>query len=407
MREIRSGSAAAGLPARLVSAALAGGGRRFLGDFVPKGRLDVTLPDGRTFRFEGEPDLEVAITVHSPRLLFNGMRRGQIGFAQSYMNGDIELDDVTDFLRFFLRNEDQFVQVGGNTFKVRLTDRIWHMLRDNSKRQARRNIEAHYDLSNAFYAQWLDPGMTYSSAYFESGANDLEAAQREKYRKVMEAAGLRPGDEVLEIGCGWGGFAEAAGRHGAKVRGITLSKAQLGYARQRIEAAGLSGQAELHLEDYRDTKGTFDRIVSIEMIEAVGEAHWPVYFRTLADRLRESGVAAVQAITIAEPFFEQYRKGVDFIQRYVFPGGMLPTSEIIARQAEDAGLRLDGVERFGQCYARTLREWRERFEAAWPSIEALGFDEEFRRKWRYYLAYCEAGFAEGAIDVGIYRLVKV
>ncbi|WP_051402283.1 SAM-dependent methyltransferase [Lutibaculum baratangense] len=408
MRAIGNGEPRAlGSLSRLATAAVVAAAGRYLGDFTPRGRLDIEVPDGRRFRFEGEPDLEAAVAFRSLKPLFNGVRRGQIGFAQSYIDRDIEADDLTTLLRFFLRNEARFEALGRGIFRVRLPDRLYHLMRDNSKRQARRNIEAHYDLSNEFYARWLDPGMTYSSAYFEDGANDLETAQREKYRRIAEAADLRAGDRVLEIGCGWGGFAEtAAGEHDTHVRGITLSPAQLSYAQARLSKAGLDGRARLELRDYRDTAGTFDRIVSIEMIEAVGEAHWPTYFRTLSDRLKTRGTVAIQAITIGEPFFEGYRQGVDFIQRYIFPGGMLPTKTIIAEEARKAGLAVDGVDTFGQSYVRTLQEWRSRFEAAWPEISKLGFDETFRRKWEYYLSYCEAGFAEKVIDVGIYRLVK-
>lgn len=403
----RAPDAPVGPRERLTSALMVAGGERLLSDFKPRGRLDVEVPDGRRFRLEGEPDLQAAIAFRSLKPLFNGLRRGSIGFAQSYIDGDVEIDDLTNFLRLSVRNEDRFGEIGRGVFRERLPDRLWHLLRDNSRPGARRNVEAHYDLSNDFYEAWLDHTMTYSSAYFEAGANDLETAQRHKYRRIVEAAGLREGHEVLEIGCGWGGFAEeAAGRHGARVNGITLSPAQLAYARRRLEGAGLQNRADLRLEDYRDTQGRFDSIVSIEMIEAVGEAYWPVYFRTLAERLKDRGTAAIQAITIAEPFFERYRKGVDFIQRYIFPGGMLPTQDVIARQAQGAGLAVAGVETFGKSYARTLCEWRARFEAAWPGIAELGFDEQFRRKWEYYLSYCEAGFMEGTIDVGIYRLVK-
>lgn len=394
----------AGLLDRAALAAL----QHALKDFRPVGTLTVTVPDGGRFRLESERDgIDAEIDFHNLAIIPKGIRRGTIGFAQAYMDGDLTTPDLVAVLRFFLHNEAELGAAGGRLFRVRLPDRLYHLVRPNTRAGAKRNIAAHYDLSNDFYRLWLDESMTYSSAYFADGANDLASAQHAKYRKVIEALSPEAGDRVLEIGCGWGGFAEvAAGERDLNVTGITLSREQLAYASRRIAEAGLAERCELRFQDYRDTEGSYDRIASIEMIEAVGEANWPDYFATLAARLRSSGTAAIQAITIAEPLFERYRRGVDFIQRYIFPGGMLPTRTVIAREAERAGLALDGFETFADCYARTLREWRARFNAAWPQIAALGFDERFRRRWDYYLAYCEAGFTERTIDVGIYRLVK-
>ncbi len=382
--------------------------RRMLSDFPVRGTLNITVPDGRRLRLDdGRPGFDAEIDFTNLKIIPKGIRRGSIGFAQAYMDGDLTTPDLVTFLRFFLDNEEAFAEAGAGFFEVRLPDRFYHLLRANTRSGSRRNIAEHYDLSNDFYRLWLDESMTYSSGYYDDGANDLASAQHAKYRKIIEALDLKSGQDVLEIGCGWGGFAEAAaGGHGARVTGISLSQAQLAYARDRIAKAGLAERCDLRFQDYRDTDGVYDRIASIEMIEAVGVEHWPAYFSTLARRLRTSGVAAVQAITIAEPFFEQYRRGVDFIQRYIFPGGMLPTPQIIEQHARDAGLTLDGVETFADSYARTLREWRARFLATWPQIAELGFDDRFRRKWEYYLAYCEAGFLEGRIDVGVYRLVK-
>jgi len=393
---------------RLLDQAVISATRRVLRDFEPRGSLTVTAPDGRRFLLQGSGDgIDADIDFANLKIVPKGIRRGSIGFAQAYMDGDLTTSDLVDFLRFFLHNEDKFGAAGSGLFRERLPDRIYHLLRANTRSGSKRNIAEHYDLSNDFYGLWLDEGMTYSSAYYDDGANDLASAQHAKYRKVMDALDLREGHEVLEIGCGWGGFAETAvGERGARVTGISLSRAQLAHARERIARSGLDNRCDLLFQDYRDTAGSYDRIASIEMIEAVGEEHWPAYFSTLGQRLRRSGVAAIQAITIAEPFYEPYRRGVDFIQRYIFPGGMLPTPGIIEAQAQQAGLVLDGVETFAHSYARTLREWRARFLDAWPAISKLGFDDRFRRKWEYYLAYCEAGFLEGRIDVGIYRLVK-
>jgi cyclopropane-fatty-acyl-phospholipid synthase len=374
-------------------------------DFV--GSLTLTLPSGHSLVI-GKPGtgIDADLTLRNYRVIPAGMRRAQLGFFDCYMAGDIDSSNPADFFRFYLQNRDGIDNAGRGLFFASLFDRLWHWRRDNTKRGSRENISAHYDLGNAFYRLWLDDTMTYSSAVFDGSGNSLESAQRRKYRRVMDAIDLAPGDDVLEIGSGWGGFAEEAGKAGARVRGITLSTEQLAFARERIAERKLSSQCRFHLEDYRDTVGTFDKIASIEMIEAVGEAHWPTYFRTLFERLNPGGLAAIQGITILERNFEAYRSGVDFIQRYIFPGGMLLTKQIMKEQTDRAGLMLERVECFGQSYATTLRMWRDRFEAAWPQVSKLGFDERFRRMWRLYLAYCEAGFAEAIIDVGIYRLRK-
>ena len=292
-------------------------------------------------------------------------------------------------------------------FRRAANDLAYHMSRPNTKEGSRQNISEHYDLGNDFYAEWLDPSMTYSSAVFTSADQGLEDAQRAKYHRVADMAGVKPGSSVLEIGCGWGGFAEAVARdYGAELYGITLSREQLKYGQDRLARQGLDNLATLKFEDYRDTRGQFDHIGSIEMIEAVGFEHWPAYFKTLFDRLKPGGTAAIQAITIEEADFEAYKSGPDFIQRYIFPGGMLMTKAAMREQAHRVGLVLENVENFRLSYARTLKLWRDRFLERWSVIAPLGYDEAFRRKWVYYLSYCEAGFAEGAIDVGIYQYRK-
>jgi cyclopropane-fatty-acyl-phospholipid synthase len=372
-----------------------------------KGSLLITLPSGRKV-LVGTPGTghDADLTLHNFKVVWAGMRRAQLGFFESYMDGHVDSTEPAAFMRFYLDNRPAIDGAGTGLFFPSWFDKLWHKRRDNTKTGARRNIAAHYDLGNDFYKLWLDETMTYSSALFDGAGNSLEAAQRRKYQRVIEMLEVKQGDSILEIGSGWGGFAEEAGRAGARVRGITLSSEQLAYARERIEKAGLAERCDFHLEDYRDTRGVFDRIASIEMIEAVGEAHWPSYFRTLFERLKPGGIAAIQGITIRESNYDSYRNGVDFIQRYIFPGGMLLTKQILKQQAEMAGLVLERVENFGQHYATTLRMWRDRFEAAWPEVAKLGFDERFRRMWRLYLAYCEAGFAEKIVDVGIYRFRK-
>ena len=384
--------------------------QRMADSFAPRslsGSLTVRIPGGREITFGHEATgPQAKLILHDYSVIRAGLKRGGLGFAESYMAGRVDTPDLTKLFDFFISNFEALRAAGGSLFKMRLPDRLWHLLRDNSRKGSKRNIEAHYDLGNDFYALWLDPSMTYSSAIFANADEDLEKAQLRKYDHVLKAIDAKQGDRVLEIGCGWGGFAERAAQKGLHVHGITLSQEQLAFTRARMERLGLADRSEFEIRDYRDTQGQYDKVASIEMIEAVGESHWPSYFRTIHDRLKPGGLAAVQAITIAEPFFADYRRKVDFIQRYIFPGGMLLTPATIAEQAEKAGLKLAGVETFADGYARTLQIWRQRFEAAWPQIAKLGFDERFRRMWRYYLCYCEAGFTERTIDVGIYRIQK-
>ncbi|MCA0433742.1 MAG: cyclopropane-fatty-acyl-phospholipid synthase family protein [Proteobacteria bacterium] len=372
-----------------------------------KGSLELTLPSGRTVLLgrKGE-GIDADLSFRNFKVVWAAMRRGQLGFFERYLAGDVESRDPTAFFRFYLQNRGSLDGASTGVFFASLFDKLWHKRRDNNREGSKDNIAAHYDLGNAFYKLWLDDTMSYSSAIFDGTGNSLEAAQRQKIAKVMEAAEVAPGKEILEIGCGWGGVAEEVGKAGARLRGITLSREQLEFARERMKAAGVADKVELVFEDYRDTRGTFDGIASVEMIEAVGEAHWPVYFRTLYDRLKPGGAAAIQGITIIESNWDSYRNGVDFIQRYIFPGGMLLTKQIMREQAQKAGLLLEKIECFGQSYARTLAMWHDRFEVAWPRIKPLGFDERFRKLWKLYLCYCEAGFSEGLIDVGIYKLRK-
>lgn len=370
-----------------------------------RGALTVIFPNGRT-RTVGSPHSgeRATLRLKNFRVIGEGMRRGTVGFAAAYMNGDIEVDDLTALFRFFLQNRDMFENAGKGFFRRAAGDLHYHLSRSNTLEGSKKNIAEHYDLGNDFYGQWLDPSMTYSSALFTSGDQTLEDAQRAKYRRVADMAGVTEGSSVLEIGCGWGGFAETVARdYKANLRGITLSAEQLKFAKERLSRQGLDNYATLVFEDYRHTEGEFDHIGSIEMIEAVGEDNWPSYFQTLHDRLKPGGTAAIQAITIQEADFDGYRSGPDFIQRYIFPGGMLLTKTVMQQFGERYGLVLEQVETFGLSYARTLRLWRERFLERWPVIAPLGYDDVFKRRWVYYLSYCEAGFTEGTIDVGIYQ----
>jgi cyclopropane-fatty-acyl-phospholipid synthase len=384
----------AGLP-RLVRLALGFAAR------LRRGSLDITLPDGRTLRMGGlEPGPAAAMTVHNYGFAYRLVNGGDIGIAEAYLNRDWDTPDLTKFLYLFCVNHDLIQAMLANKPLVRVVQMIRHWFNRNTKRQAKRNIYAHYDIGNAFYSAWLDSSMTYSSALFEDDTADLASAQKNKYRRLAEAIDLRPGQKLLEIGCGWGGFAEyVAKTFGARVVGLTISREQRDFAQKRIHDAGLAENVEIRLQDYRDERDHYDRIASIEMIEAVGEQFWPKYFSQIADRLKAGGLAGIQAITIQDSMFQSYRREVDFIQRYVFPGGMLPSPEVLKTLGERFGIPVIRERIFGQDYAKTLATWRNNFRTAWPNLKPLGFDDRFRRLWEYYLAYCEAGFLSGNIDV--------
>ena len=369
------------------------------------GRVRVRLPNGGALAGGEELGLQATLVVERWRAFRRLAFGGEIGFAAAYVDRDWTSPDLVALLRLAARNTDALGASVSGAAVVRLANRLRHVLRANTRRGSRRNIMAHYDLGNAFYALWLDPTMQYSSAIWTAETPDLEAAQTRKLDRIVDILGLAGGERVLEIGCGWGALAtRLAGSHDAEVTAITLSPAQLAFAKDRAAERGLDRRIDFRLQDYRDVRGAYDRIVSIEMIEAVGESHWPAYFRTLAGSLKQGGRAVVQAITIGEAHFEPYRRNPDFIQKHIFPGGCLPTRSAIEAGAAKAGLRIVASERFGDSYAKTLAEWRRRFHARWLEAAALGFDERFRRLWDYYLAYCEAGFAEGMIDVGLFAL---
>jgi cyclopropane-fatty-acyl-phospholipid synthase len=384
----------AGLP-RLVRLALGFAAR------IKRGTLDITLPDGRILRMGGlEPGPAAAMTVYNYGFATRLVNGGDIGIAEAYLNRDWDTPDLTQFLYLFCVNHDLIQAMLADKPLIRIVQMVRHWFNRNTKRQAKRNIYAHYDIGNAFYSAWLDSSMTYSSALFEDDAGDLTSAQKNKYRRLAEAIDVRPGQKLLEIGCGWGGFAEyVAKTFGAKVVGLTISKEQRDFAQKRIHEAGLAEKVEIKLQDYRDERDQYDRIASIEMIEAVGEQFWPKYFSQVSDRLKPSGLVGIQAITIQDSMFQSYRREVDFIQRYVFPGGMLPSPQVLKTLGERFGIPVIRERIFGQDYAKTLATWRNNFRAAWPNLKPLGFDDRFRRLWEYYLAYCEAGFLSGNIDV--------
>jgi cyclopropane-fatty-acyl-phospholipid synthase len=374
---------------------------RIMAQHWGEGALDVVLPGGRKVTIHGtQPGPTACLEVKDYRFMSRVMGSGVIGFAEGFMAGEWDTPNLSALLQVFCLNFDRLQRLVDGQPWMRLLNRVLHARRRNTRAGSRHNIHAHYDLGNAFYSAWLDPGMTYSSALFDTPGQSLAEGQEAKYAALARDMGLHPGHSVLEIGCGWGGFAEfAAARVGAKVTGITISKAQHDFARERLFQQGLADRADIRLIDYRDVDGRFDRIASIEMFEAVGQAYWPTYFGKVRDLLAPGGRAGLQIITIQESLFADYAKTTDFIQKYIFPGGMLPSETHLRLETDRAGLAWQSVTRFGQDYSRTLNEWAARFQEAWRNIEPLGFDERFRRLWLFYLGYCEAGFRTGRTDV--------
>jgi cyclopropane-fatty-acyl-phospholipid synthase len=380
--------------------------RRLVGKLA-FGRLRIVTPSGMSFMHEGSAEgPEATIVLRNWRALRRVLSGGDIGFAEGFIEGDWTSPDRVALIRLFARNSPIMTETIQGHRLMRILTRIRHWMRANSKRGSRRNIEAHYDLGNAFYKHWLDASMIYSSAIFDNDSASLETAQQAKLGRIRELLALAGGERILEIGCGWGALskylAEAAG---ARMTGITLSPSQLAYARETVATPDLAQRVDLRLQDYREVKGVFDRVVSIEMFEAVGEAYWPSYFQTIRRSLAAGGRAVLQVISIADDRYADYKRDTDFIQAHIFPGGFLPSKATFAKAAEKAGLAIVYAEHFGESYAETLAEWRRRFNQNWSKIAPLGFDERFKRLWNYYLEYCEAGFREGAVDVGLYTLV--
>ncbi len=371
------------------------------------GTLTVQLPDGSVQRFGPGRGPSAAITLKNWNACAEAMKSGDIGFAESYIAGDWTTPHLADLLQLLIANRRELEDAIYGHWLGRLAYRLRHLLNRNTRTNSRKNIHAHYDLGNAFYELWLDGTMNYSSAWFDGDRQqEMGRAQSAKVRRALQMAGVKSGDRVLEIGCGWGALAEmAVCEFDASITGVTLSTEQLAFAQRRLQDTG--GRADLRLQDYRDINdGPYDAICSIEMVEAVGREYWPSYFETVARLLKPGGRACIQSIVIDDALWPRYIASTDFIQQYIFPGGCLPCPSEFRRAAEAAGLKVVDEMAFGADYAETLRRWREAFLAARAQVMQLGFDEGFMRLWEFYLAYCEAAFAQDNIDVVQYTLAK-
>ncbi len=377
-------------------------------DRIHTGTLKLELPDGRVAHFGDETD-PVTLRLNDWSMFNAVLKSGDIGFAETYIEGRWSTDNLSRLVELFIRNRQAIESLFHGNWLGRMLYRTRHLFNRNSRSGSRKNIHAHYDIGNDFYRLWLDPSMTYSSALFINGnESTLQQGQEAKYRRILNQISVKPGENILEIGCGWGGFAEfAAKERGARVRGLTLSTEQLIFAQQRLAHAGLDDQTDIQLMDYRDSDGQYDAIVSIEMFEAVGEEYWSTYFACIARNLRDDGLACIQTIVIADELFENYRKGTDFIQQYIFPGGMLPSPAAFRTEALKHGLGIVNEFSFGTDYARTLVEWRDAFHRQLPRVRELGFDQRFLRTWEFYFGYCEAGFHANSIDVMQFTLKKL
>jgi cyclopropane-fatty-acyl-phospholipid synthase len=368
-------------------------------DRADLGTIRLTFPDGDTVLCEGKSaGVSADLQIHDWKVIRAVFLRGDIGFGEAYVDGLWSTEDLGVLMTYLVQNLDSIEDVSHGSWWMRRLFMMLHWVRDNSRMGSRRNIRAHYDVGNPFYQLWLDDSMTYSSALYEQHPErTLEEAQVAKYQRLISKMSMPA--NILEIGCGWGGFAEEAAKSGYSVTGLTLSREQLAYASTRMQKAGLDDKVQLHFEDYRDVKGRYDYIVSIEMFEAVGERYWPVYFRTIKERLKQGGKALIQTITIDDRFFEAYRTRSDFIRHYTFPGGMLPSVARLTQEIDAAGLKCQEIFSFGQDYAKTCQQWLARIDEQLQPIKALGYSDAFVRSWRFYLGCCIGAFAAERTNV--------
>lgn len=381
---------------------------------LPSGILNLVLPDGSRHQFGSQQHTCAAMVIQDKAVFDRVLKAGDIGLAESYIDGHWHTPDLPSLLRLMIANREHLDAMVYGSWWGAAWYRIKHWFNRNSKTGSKKNIHAHYDLGNDFYRLWLDPSMSYSSAWFEGQLNgDLSRAQNAKITRALKQAGVTAGSHVLEIGCGWGGLAQlAAGQFKAFVKGVTLSKEQLVWAQQRVHTAGLDERVQLVFQDYRELSAQhattpFDAIVSIEMFEAVGQSYWPDYFAMLKQCLKPGAKACIQTITIRDDLFDRYVQSTDFIQQYIFPGGLLPSAKVFQKLAQEAGLQVIDTFRFGKDYAETLRRWRIQFLHHQEQVSKLGFDPRFNRTWEFYLAYCEAAFDEGNTDVVQFTLSHV
>jgi len=376
-----------------------------IGEKISNGKLTITLPNNESLEFFGKGDLKSNLKLNSYMPILRTITSGHVGFAESYLKGEWTSSDLESLLEIMVTNLPEAFSAKS---KIHLTyNRIIHFFRENTKSRAKKNIQYHYDLGNDFYKLWLDKTMTYSSAIFKNEKESLTEAQENKYQLLIDSLDIKPHHKVLEIGCGWGGFAEyAAKKVGCTIKGITISPSQLKFATNRIKELNLDNKVSLELCDYRDLKGKYDRVVSIEMIEAVGEKYWRNYFKKIKDVLKEDGLAGIQVILINNKSYQKYSKSVDFIQKYVFPGGMLPSQEKLNENYVNAGLIEINSHSFGKSYAKTLTIWHKEFLNSLSSIKKLGFDIKLERIFKYYFSYCKAGFNSERIDVA-QKIIKL
>ncbi len=375
---------------------------------IKYGNLEVVFPSGEMKIYSGiNNGLKASIHIHNYNFLSYIFKRGSVGYAEAYMNGLYSTTNLTNLLMLSHKNENFFLDnINSNLFYLTLS-KIKHFLNDNSKSQSKKNIKYHYDLGNKFYEKWLDKSMTYSSAIFDQQNTNLSDAQINKYKKIAESLSLNENSKTLEIGCGWGGFSSyVAKNYKCKIDAITISKEQFNYTSNKIQKEGLGEKVDVQFKDYREINTKYSNIASIEMFEAVGKKYWNSYFDIIKNSLSENGKAALQIITINELRAKEYQTRPDFIQQYIFPGGMLPTKKQLEESAKDVGLKCLELLSFGKSYAKTLNIWNSQFQNSWNDVAEYGFDNKFKRMWEYYFAYCETGFLSSSTDVSQFLVKK-